>query len=67
MTTRRLIENDDLFVGKPDRRGARPRHEVLADAISSIDSVIATQTQKLALLQQHKRGLQQQLAKETGQ
>jgi len=66
VNARALVENSDPLVGKPSTKGARPRHKMLADAIASADVLIAAQAKKLALLQQHKRGLEQQLEREQG-
>lgn len=66
MKARALVENADPLVGLPSTKGARPRRDMLADAIASADVLIAAETEKLDLLKQHKRGLEQQLAKETG-
>jgi hypothetical protein len=43
---------------------SRPRREILADCISSADKLITLQCEKVELLKQHKKGLEQLLEAE---
>lgn len=57
MNARLIIENGD----RPHK--GKPRHELLAGAVASADELVKLQARKLELLQQHKKGLAQQLLK----
>ena len=55
------------FLSTSAWRPARPEQQKIADCLSSVDELIAAQSQKLDALKTHKRGLMQQLFPREGE